>query len=72
MPEVNKAVVNRAGKVGGRAIVVSMLSTETPTTSLPKRAIFDRVTWGILIAFKAIWESDFISPAPFTKYHTAL
>ena len=68
---MDEAVVGCAGKVGGGTIVVSMLGTEAPTTSLPKGAFFNCMSRGVLIAPEAVWEGKLCSPSPFAKYCAA-
>jgi len=41
MPKINKATINVAGDVGGRAVIMGVLSAKTPATSLPKGALLD-------------------------------
>jgi len=70
--EIDKAAVGCARKMGGGTVVMSVLSAETPATSLPKGAFFSCMTQGVLIALKAIWERNLVSPTSLTKYCTAL
>jgi len=72
VPKVDEAAVSCAGEVRGGAVVVSMLSAETPATGLPEGAFFDCMTQGILVALKAIWECDFVSLMSFAKYSPTL
>jgi len=72
MPKINKAAVSCARSMGGGAIIMSVLSTETPTTGLPKGALFNPVTRIILIAPKAVGEFECGSLVPLAKYFTTL
>jgi len=70
--KVDEAAVNCTGIVGGGTLVVSMLGTEAPATGLPQGTLLDPVTRCILIAPKAIWKGDAISPTPLPKYGAIL
>jgi len=50
---------------------VGMLGAEAPATSLPKGAFFNPMTGFVLIASKAIWELDFVSPSSLAEYCVA-
>jgi len=70
--KVDEAAVSCTGIVGGGTLVVSVLGTETPTTGFPQGALLDPVTRFILIAPKAIWKDDVISPMSLPKYGAIL
>jgi len=69
--KVDKATVSCTGVVGGGALIVSMLSAETPTTRLPKGAFLDPMTGCVLVAPEAVWENDLVSLTPLAKYSMA-
>jgi len=72
MPKVNEAVVNCARKVGGGAVVMSMLSAETPAAGLPEGAFFDPMTRIVVVALETVQERERGSPTSFTKHCTAI
>jgi hypothetical protein len=51
--------------VRSRAVIMHMVSGETPTTNLPQRAVVLIVVGQILIAFEAVWEGSG-GPGPLT------
>jgi len=68
--KVDKAAIGCTGVVGGRALVVTVLSTEAPTACLPKGAFFDSVTRSVIIAFETVGELDLSSSASLAQYGT--
>ena len=72
MPKVNEAAIGAAGIVGGGALIVSVLGTETPPAGLPQGAFFNRMPWLVSTAPKAVWELGLGSMSPLTQDSAAL
>ena len=68
--KIDKTPISSARVMGGGALVMSMLSTKTPTACLPKRALLNPVTGCILIALEAVWEGDIVSSTLLAKHGT--
>ena len=66
--KIDETPISSARVMGGGALVVSMLSTKTPTACLPKRALLNPMTGCILIALEAVWEDDVVSSMPLAKH----
>jgi len=68
MPKVDKTAVSHTRIMGGGTLVVSMLGTKTPATSLPKGTVFNDMTRSVMVTFETVGELDLSSSALFTKY----
>ena len=71
VPKVNETAIGCTGVVGGRALIVTMLSTEAPAACLPKGTFFDSVARSVIIAFETVGELDLSSSMPLAQYGAA-
>jgi len=60
--KVDKAAIGCTGVVGGRTLIVAVLSAETPTACLPEGAFFDDMARSVVIAPETVGELDLSSP----------
>ena len=72
MPKVDEAAIGTAGVMGGGALIVSVLSAETPLASLPQGAFLNCMPRLVSTAPEAIRELGLGSMSPLAQDSTAL